>query len=351
MTRIDIRSFLKVGAVLRASSNKVLVWQGPFESALEANNRIFSIGYASFFDGKVTYKRSAQAPVEMEVGELRRALRAEVETPSTFRRNLFENPPMELFQNSYQQVLGKIHRGEIEKAVPIVFARAAQAPDIKDRACLLDRALEAHSELFVYGYWTENDGILGATPETLFDFSPGSLTSMALAGTYSRSVEHARTQILKDPKERHEHQLVINDIKERLGSFGFVQIGETHSVEFPTLVHLRTRVQIDSPSGTVDDYFKALHPTPALGVAPRNYGTGWMKDLPDQKDRGLFGAPLLFSLPENRVVALVAIRNLIWQNGTSKIGTGCGLVQASDMLKEWNELTTKRESIFQTLGL
>ena len=73
--------------------------------------------------------------------------------------------------------------------------------------------------------------------------------------------------------------------------------------------------------------------------------------MPYQKDRGLFGAPIVFSISRNEFLGLVAIRCLIWNFEGSKIGSGGGLVSSSQFEKEWGELKLKRDSVYQALGI
>jgi menaquinone-specific isochorismate synthase len=213
---------------------------------------------------------------------------------------------------------------------------------------MIHQALEAHPGLYVFGFWDQGEGVLGATPEVLFHLQEKKLTTMALAGTSAR-VDEAR--LLRDPKELKEHQLVVQDIKERLEKWGWVKLQETRLVEFGMLSHLQTPIEVEIGDVGVEELVKRLHPTAALGVFPRNYGLNWMQGLPYQEQRGLFGAPIVFSISRSESIALVAIRCLQWSENGSQIGSGCGLVAASDLQKEWQELALKRESVFKVLGL
>lgn len=352
MTHDNINAFLEAGAFLRLPSGKVRFWAGPFSPIEFKNNKEFSIAYCDFFDTKLSFFEGSSKPVETEVSEFRQALQPYLEKrighPS---RASFKEPSFELYQKAFQVVLGKIHQGEIEKAVPIVFAESSEKPSKEDLAGLVDAALEAHSGLYVYGFWQKGHGILGATPENLFYRKSDQVKTMALAGTLSKKSGKTPAEFLKDPKELHEHQLVIKDIQQRLQKLGWVKTAETQAIEFPQLYHLRTLLEVDVQNADLQELVQLLHPTPALGVSPRNYGLAWMRDLPYQKERGLFGAPLLFSLSSEKALCLVAIRNLQWSEKGSRIGSGGGLVSASDLQSEWKELALKRESVMKALGI
>jgi isochorismate synthase EntC len=347
MTQNEILDFLNSGALIRLPSGKVRLWKGPFQPTELSKNPIFSLAYMDFFGSQLNALATTSPVIETEVSTLRTLLQSHIsETP--FPAASFLPPSLDQFQESFQTIQGKIHRGEIEKAVPVVFSQSPLVPNVGQRARMLHQILEAHPDLYVYGYWSGSTGVLGATPEILFQMQDKQVKTMALAGTHPRADDQA---LLKDPKELKEHQIVIKDIKERLEKLGWVKIHDTHVAEYGILSHLRTWIEAETSGVSVGDLVKRLHPTAALGVFPRNYGLAWMQNLPYQEQRGIFGAPFVFSLSHSESIALVAIRCLQWSENGSQIGTGCGLVESSDLQKEWRELALKRESVMKVLGL
>jgi menaquinone-specific isochorismate synthase len=284
-----------------------------------------------------------------------------VQLPSLIKQADFFCSTKESFEQSLREILPKIHRGEIEKAVPVSFTRSAKVPTNVDKLKWMQGALSSPSNLWAYGFWKEDvQGIIGATPEILFDLKEGRLETMALAGTMPKSEVHQRGSLLNDAKERWEHDLVVRDLKTQLGKLGGVICGNTEVIELPTLFHLRTLLQVNLSSGIfskgevrknmVEQIIQLLHPTPALGVAPRSYGYQWLRDLPDQAERKHHGAPVCISLP-HRTICLVAIRNIQWNNKGTQIGAGCGIVKESQLDREWSEITQKINSVFQILGI
>ena len=354
MTQLDIKSFLTAGLLIRLPSGKVRLWTGPFGLEKFDNTKVFSISYRDFFESEIISLRAQEMVLETEVSELRSQLQAYLHVnPQTqeFSEAQFREPSLEKFEESFRVIQGKIHRGEIEKAVPVVFATSEKHPNLSNLAKMLDQILEAHPDLYVYGMWTQDSGILGATPEILFHLNEQKLRSVALAGTLPDSEKSDRKDLLQDPKEMREHHLVLNDIKTILEKINSVQVGETHVVKLPGLSHLRTFLDVQGRVPALADLIKNLHPTPALGVAPRNYGIQWLRELPYQRQRGLFGAPIVFSLSHSECIALVAIRCLQWGPHGSQLGSGCGLVEGSEIEREWRELKAKRNSVFKLLGL
>lgn len=347
MTQTEIFAFLNSGALVRLPSGKVRLWKGPFHQYEYSKSPVFSLAYMDFYGSQLHSLEASGAVIETEVATLRSLLQEHL-SEAPLAASSFLPPSFEKFQESFQAIQGKIHRGEVEKAVPVVFAQSPLVPTPAQRARMISQALEAHPDLYVFGFWDGSSGVLGATPEVLFQLQEKKLKTMALAGTHARENS---SDLLRDPKELKEHQLVVKDIKERMEKLGWVKVHDTHVADYGILSHLRTFIEVEISDVTVEDLVKRLHPTAALGVFPRNYGLTWMQSLPYQDQRGIFGAPVVYSLSRSESIALVAIRCLQWSENGSQIGTGCGLVESSDLQKEWQELALKRESVMKVLGL
>jgi menaquinone-specific isochorismate synthase len=169
---------------------------------------------------------------------------------------------------------------------------------------------------------------------------------------------------LEDTKEQAEHRWVVEDIIENLSHFGKVSVGETGIQTLPHLMHLKTEIQcelssedqvvVDSlnpqKSGSINsEIIRSLHPTSALGCSPRSQ-MRFLKEL-DQvtcgpgRERGRFGAPFGYIHDDQSFDIFVCIRGFEWSDGVTRLGSGCGLVAASDLETEWRELAAKRASV------
>lgn len=276
----------------------------------------------------------------------------------------------------------EIQAGKLKKAVPVVAAVGVTAVH-GENIFLLERLLHAlmasrDSGLRVYGKWNAAGGGVGLTPEDLFGIRDQELTTMAVAGTAPIPSEAAPESVRKlgeslssDPKEREEHSLVVDDILARLSRFSgisSVKAGQAEPIRFKKLLHLVTPVKAIFVSGQYEKIVPALirhlHPTPALGLAPRSIALSRLKEIDDQLlpfSRKTFGAPFVV-LSKDRVEAVVAIRQMRWHRSSAaelinddrlelEILAGCGVVASSQPEKEWLELQAKRESVAEALGL
>ena len=236
----------------------------------------------------------------------------------------------------------------------------------------------------VYAFWSGARAVMGVSPECLFRKKDDYVQTMALAGT-GRGPGH---NLLTDPKEQREHSLVVEEIKTQLAGWGNYRASGVYVYSVGNLKHLRTDFKLRLKKDiSFERLCRLLHPTPALGGVPRSNAlallTRWAKQarakasgratvggakgggvprhplpigtlshsekettkqagLPDPR-RG-FGAPMGVVTKEE-AFCVVAIRNIQFINGKAYIGSGCGLVEGSQIKREWAELKKKRKFI------
>lgn len=260
------------------------------------------------------------------------------------------------FSETFAHLQKKIATKELSKAVPFVFEQTSELMT-KDRLkSSLGRILNYSKDfpLHIYGFWDNHEGILGSTPEILFRIKKKGdcwIETMACAGTRQRNSPDG--SLLNDPKELHEHDLVVQSIVKDLSPFGSVLVGNLQILELPKLLHLVTPLQVllkNEPTYT--EIVQALHPTPALGAYPRHAGMVWLKQYETIIPRRRFGAPLgyIFS-GKKKAECYVAIRNVQWNAAGMAIGAGCGIVSESLLKREWQEIQLKIQSIKDLLAL
>ena len=256
----------------------------------------------------------------------------------------------DVFSNSFQQLAEKFRSGELLKAVPYIFETARGKVD-KPWLRQMLRSVLVKARIFPihpYGFWNDTEGMLGGTPETLFKIDKEGkrlkFTTAACAGT---STKEQGELLLHDPKELHEHELVIKGMQESLQPFGTITREKSKVLSLSSLCHLVTPLSVDlKENAPFIKFVEALHPTPALGAFPRLQGHQWLQNYQIKLDRGRYGAPVGCSFPskeEGR--CYVAIRNLQWNEPEIRIGAGCGVVQQSRYEKEWKEIQLKTQSI------
>lgn len=265
---------------------------------------------------------------------------------------------IDIFREDFLSIKEMISKGDVEKIVISGFDLASQRINIEHLRQLILRLLHTYKEdHYIYGLWNKESGLLGATPEMLFeiDAKENIIHSVALAGT--RCSHHGASILTEDKKESHEHDLVILGIRKALAPLQ-VMLGSTTELILRNSSHLHTTITCRSDKPwNIFDLINKMHPTPALGAYPRSAGLEWLKShnhfgggFP-KVGRSRFGAPIAWikgedtadlSLPER---CLVGIRNIQWQDEEVAIGAGCGIVKQSIFEREFSELQNKIASV------
>lgn len=258
------------------------------------------------------------------------------------------------YEESYQLILKMIHQEQIEKAVPSTTFSHPLKMNYDLFLLGLKNLFAGQSGQTVsqslYAYSSEGSGFFGLTPEYLFEYKDKNLKSMALAGTVKKDDKETKSSILKNKKLRHEHQLVVDDIKSVLGKYGFVKVSETDILELPFLYHLITKIEVLNAKAIFEQLIKSLHPTPALGVSPRNFGFHWLGKLQSEVNKDFHGAPLTVKIGNEFCKSFVCIRNIQWNSSGMKVVVGGGLVKDSRLDEEWQELENKKKAVLKSFG-
>lgn len=354
ITQSDFSNFLQAGALLRYGDQWILTFDQLSPRSVSKNEEI-SVFCPTFYEVDEASAYCFSKEVRLSRADFlklcRDYLESQRDSTNFWERVRWQEPDLADFSKAFSHTQQLIGQGQIDKAVPFVAAKATGFFSATDLVKTFIHLTEAPANLYVYGFWNNGEGLIGATPEILFDKKDTQLKTMALAGTLAKASDSRGEDLLKNKKELHENQLVIDDLKKQLTSLGHLKVDGPKVLELPTLWHLVAHIELkmdeDLPA---IDLIKKLHPTPALGVAPRRFGWRWMREWPGQNDRGRFGAPFLMKLDTNHWICLVAIRNMQWNQERLLIGSGCGVVRDSNLEREWLELFYKRESVKKILG-
>lgn len=265
----------------------------------------------------------------------------------------WHSPKKEAYEIQWNHIQNLLEKGELQKAVPVVFENHPRTPSRENLFLMIDHLMTI-PHVTAYGLVMGNEGVIGGTPESLFRVQGQSLETMAVAGT---SWGSERELISKDQRLIEEHQWVIEDIRTKLAGLGSLDQRETLRVDLGTLSHLKTMIHCrlaELPKAKKDFYFliKKLHPTSALGLSSKTLVWKEMEYWPGQEyPRERFGAPLTFCWSESEALSLVSIRQLSWNKKGARIGSGGGLVRGCDFEREWLELQKKRDYVKNILGI
>jgi isochorismate synthase EntC len=271
----------------------------------------------------------------------------------------WSEPDFASFRGDFESLGEAFKAKRLHKGVPVAFKTSVGEVQPEERLAYL-AAIVRNSKGFkqdAYAFWHQVKGVVGLTPERLFHQDPsGDIQLMAVAGTrlHQDRDKAGVLELLEDPKERAEHQWVIESIVASLEGFGALSVGVTEVRELAHLSHLVTPLVLRPlerevlSEKTFQELIHQLHPTAALGAFPKVEGWNWLRSRAHPR-RGWFGGP--FGVFGPGVVAprvLVMIRNLQWDDKGLLLGAGCGVIRESRIEKEWDEILGKMRAVLKT---
>lgn len=251
------------------------------------------------------------------------------------------------FEYQVQLFQGSLKAREVKKVIASTFESSRGQPSEGEFFKLARNCFRA-DRATPYGLWTEEGfGFVGVTPELLFQIKQNRLLTLALAGT-----AHADgPDLLQNPKERDEHQWVIDDLRERLEDLGLVTLSPTYEWKLSLVKHLRTDIAVElNARANFSECVVLLHPSAAIGGYPREKALKLQRIFRRSTPK-YFAAPFGVLNSSEGECCWITIRGLLWLDGKSFLASGCGLVEGSVLEKEWAELELKRQSVKNTLGL
>lgn len=285
LDRESFDSFLKCGSLLGFAENQILIgWGKRRWHALPCPNAAVNFFAPDFFlkIGLPWFVHENHAIISIK--SLQSFLiNNDFKPPLEWQLSDFDN-----FKEQFESLQSLIGEGSLSKGVPYAFAKAKSSSSQGLLMRMLSGVLTYIGSFpaYAYGFWNEEEGMLGASPELLFDLGD-KLTTMALAGTSKDK------DALCSLKLDQEHQFVIEGICSALKDYGCVEVGETKRLDLKNLYHLATPIEVElrQKSGFYD-LVKALHPTPALGAFPKKEGMKWLERCQAKLHRKRFGAPI-----------------------------------------------------------
>ena len=251
-----------------------------------------------------------------------------------------------------QDILNKIKKGELSKVVPASPTQISSSQPFSPGNCLASLVQNYPSSLsFAWKLQESNCYFVGSTPELLLKSDVQQTQCCALAGTIdiSSSPEQASQQINADLKERREHQLVVQDILEKLQQLTQSQSIKTtlrHRIQ-GHILHLETLLTAPTLRTGLAECLTRMHPTPALCGAPFAQAKDWLDE--NEEDRGYFAGPIGWFSPDQATFG-VAIRSATLHQNKAIAWAGAGVVLGSNPQREWQETRLKLAIIAKALS-
>ncbi len=267
---------------------------------------------------------------------------------------------------SYEQWATMLNRaislmqaGSLQK---VVLARmcAIEGEGTVDIAAALAYLNEAYPDCIRFLFEPRpNHAFYGATPELLVKVDGDRVHTMGLAGSAPRGRDEVADQanmaaFLVSAKDRYEHDLVVQALQARLEPLtaGLTIAAEPVVATYKNIHHLYTPVdgRLRPEIRGVLPLVSALHPTPALGGAPREEALALLTEL-EPVPRGWYAAPVGWIDHRLDGTFAVAIRSAVAQNNRVWAYAGAGIVADSIPQREWQETALKFRPMLEALAI
>ena len=246
----------------------------------------------------------------------------------------------------------RIQAGEARK---VVLARAVDV--VTDRPLRAGAVLGQLRRSYPASHLFSVDGFVGATPELLVARAGDRVRAHPMAGTAPRSGDPSTdarlaAALLASTNTRDEHRHTIDMVHDTLLPWCSYldEEAEPSIVAMANVQHLATRLEgkLSSPAASVLELVTALHPTPAVGGAPREVALAMIDEL-EQLDRGRYAGPVGWVDAAGNGTWAVGIRSAELDGTTARVFAGVGVVADSEPASELAETRAKMQAVLGAL--
>lgn len=300
-------------------------------------------------------KDNLEESIEACLEELKKS--EETTSNETFTNKLLEST--EINGNEWKQMVTEVVQELGQSLKKVVLARESRLFFEKAISveAVLHNLLNRQKNSYVFALESEEDCFIGASPERLVKKSGKQVFSVCLAGSIARGNDAAEDEslgleLLNDPKNRIEHDYVVQMIKAAME-----KVCSTYDIPTePSLIKMKDIQHLFTPvtgslknSASIFSLIELLHPTPALGGYPQKQAIKKIREA-EILDRGLYGAPIGWLDYQGNGEFAVSIRSALIQKNEASLFAGCGVVKDSDAESEFKETAIKFKPMLSALG-
>jgi menaquinone-specific isochorismate synthase len=258
-------------------------------------------------------------------------------------------------KSTIESALSGIEKKELSKIVVASAIDVFSASPFQTIATL-NNLRKRHPDCYIFS--TSNgkgQNFIGASPERLISIQDRQLVTDALAGSAPRGKTVAEdvqlaNQLLKNRKEKREHQAVSDFISERLREFNLTpQQLPLQILQLSNIQHLWTPIYAQLPQDLKPlEIVAQLHPTPAVAGVPAQIACDRIRQY-ENFDRSLYASPLGWIDDRGNSEFIVGIRSALIEGNHARLYAGAGIVAGSNPDKEVAEVQLKFQSLLNAL--
>ena len=205
---------------------------------------------------------------------------------------------------------------------------------------------------------SERFALVGSSPEVHVRLRDGKVEIRPLAGTRRRGTtpdedQQLATELLRDPKERAEHLMLVdlarNDVG-RICRFGSIKVSDFMTIErYSHVMHIVSNVEGELEEGKdADDVMRATFPAGTVSGAPKVRAMQLINGFEKGKRGAYSGAVAYFGFDGN-LDSCIVLRTIVLKDGVAYAQAGCGVVADSVPEAEYQECVNKATALFRAI--
>jgi anthranilate synthase component 1 len=303
----------------------------------------------------------AYADAARTLTDLRERLRGPVPRPAAAGKGrtaeFTSNMTREQFEANVRRIIEYIYAGDAFQVVP---SQRFSAPTPVEAFSIYRGLRTVNPSPYMYFLDFGDFQLAGASPEPLVKVTGRRVETRPIAGTYPRgeSEEEDRRraeELLRDPKERAEHVMLVDLGRNDLGrvcEFGSVEVDEFMIVEAYSHVH-HIVSQVSGtlrPDVTAMDALRAVLPAGTLSGAPKVRAMQIIDEVEPHK-RGSYGGAIGYLGFTGDLDTAIHIRTVVVKDGMVHVQAGGGTVADAKPDYEYRESVSKAQAVFAAVEL
>jgi anthranilate synthase component I len=297
-----------------------------------------------------------------KIDEMTKLLKSPLENKDTGEKkdgaHVFRsNMTPETFKDMVRKAKDYIVAGDI---IQVVLSQRFEIENGEDPIDLYRALRYINPSPYLFFLKTTDLCLIGSSPEVMVRQEEGMVELKPIAGTKKRGRTEQEDrlladELLKDPKERAEHVMLVdlgrNDLG-RIARMGSVQVNQLMTVErYSHVMHLVSLVQAQlSANQDSFDVLRATFPAGTLSGAPKVRAMEIIDEL-EATRRGTYGGAVGYFSYNGNMDFCITIRTLLIKDGKIFIQAGAGIVADSDPDTEYQETVSKAQGMIQAIRL
>ena len=261
------------------------------------------------------------------------------------------------WERSVNSALEVLRGGEVEKVVLARRYEVERKGEV-EVADALSRLIESEKRCSVFAVGVGGETFMGATPEPLVSLSSEMVECICHAGSAARGSTPEEDRelgeaLLGDMKEQREHALAAKSVEEALRGMcdNLTWDAAPRLSKLKNVQHLSTAFRGTNGKGRdILEFVEALHPTPAVAGVPTDRAVKLIREL-EGMDRGWYSGPVGWMDDKGRGEFAIAIRSGLVTEDWAYLYGGAGIVEGSNVKKEYAETEMKMRGLREALGL